>query len=123
MDSIVFPELPTFMGEPSLTGFISLAVTFILPLVAALFMRSSWSAFRKGLVLLALAVVKAFLESWLGAIAYDEAFNFVGAAYTAVVTFAMAVVAYVGLLRGTATQQKAIHGGPVSDRVIEGETM
>ena len=111
MDSIVFPELPTYLGEPSLAGLLSLAVTFLLPVIAALFMRAQWSVFRKGLVLLGLAAVKAFLEAWLGAVNSDEVFNFVAAVYTAVVTFAMAVAAYVGLLKNTPVQRAALEGG------------
>lgn len=115
MDSIVFPDLPTYVGAPTLGGLLSLAVTVLLPIIAALFMRSSWSAFRKGLVLLVLAAAKAYLEAWLGAVNHDEAFNFVGAAYSTLVQFVLAVVAYVGLLKQTAVQQAALAGGPVKD--------
>ncbi len=116
MDSIVFPSLPTYVGEPSLAGLLSLLVTVALPIIAALFMRSSWSAFRKGLVLLVLAAVKAYAEAWLGAVNGDEAFNFVGAAYSTMVQFILAVVAYTGLLKHTAPQQAALVGGPVNDK-------
>lgn len=113
MDSIIFPELPTYVGEPTLGGLLSLAVTVLLPIIAALFMRSSWSAFWKGLVLFVLAAIKAYLEAWLGAVNNDEAFNFVAAAYSAVVQFVLAVVAYVGILKGTNVQRSAIESGPV----------
>ena len=56
MDSVVFPELPTYLFEPSLYGVLSTLLTVVLPLLAALLMRSTWSAFRKGLVLLGLVV-------------------------------------------------------------------
>ncbi len=116
MDSIIFPQLPTYVGEPSLAGLLSLLVTVLLPIVAALFMKSSWSAFRKGLILLVLAAVKAYAEAWLGAINTEEAFNFVNAAYSTVVQFTLAVVAYVGLLKHTALHQPALSGGPVTFR-------
>lgn len=116
MDSIVFPELPTYVGEPSLAGLLSLLVTVVLPIVAALFMRSSWSVFRKGLILLVLAAAKAYAEAWLGAVNHDEAFNFVGAAYSTMVQFVLAVVAYVGLIKNSAVQQAALAGGPVNDK-------
>lgn len=122
-DSILFPSLPTFTGEPTLAGLLSLAVTFLLPLVAALFMRSTWKASTKGLVLLAAAVVKAFLEAWLGAEVNDTVFNFVTASYSALVTFAMAVVAYFGFLKNTPVQRAAIGGGIVKSRVIDGDTV
>lgn len=120
MDSIIFPQLPTYVGEPTLAGLLSLVVTVLLPIIAALFMRSSWSAFRKGLILFVLAAIKAYVEAWLGAINNDEAFNFVYAAYSTVVQFILAVVAYIGLLKGTAVQQSALAGGPVKDRTIDG---
>lgn len=73
--SITFPDLPTYLFEPSLAGVLSLAVAILLPLLAALLMKSAWSAFRKGLVLLALATIKAFLEAWLGAANSGEHFD------------------------------------------------
>ena len=118
MDSIIFPELPTYVGEPTLGGLLSLAVTVLLPIVAALFMKSRWSAFRKGLILFVLAAVKAFLEAWLGAVNNDEVFNFVAAGCSTLVQFVLAVVAYVGLLKNTAVQQTALAGGPINDRNI-----
>lgn len=115
MDSIIFPELPTYVGEPSLAGLLSLAVTVLLPIIAALFMKSSWSAFRKGLVLFVLAAIKAYVEAWLGAVTSGEDFHFVNAAYSTVVQFVLAVVAYIGLLKNTAPQQAALAGGPIKD--------
>ena len=66
-------------------------------------------------MLLILATIKAYAEAWLGAVNHDEAFNFVGAAYSTMVQFVLAVVAYVGLLKGTVVQQAAIGGGVVKD--------
>nr|WP_221374423.1 hypothetical protein [Actinoplanes polyasparticus] len=111
MDSIVFPSLPTYLFEPSLAGVLSLALTVILPLLAAVLMRSNWSAFKKGLVLLAMAAVKAFLEAWIGAVESAEAFEFLRVAYTVIINFGIAVVFYFGLLRHTDIQQSAINSG------------
>lgn len=116
MDSVVFPDLPTYLGEPSLAGFLSLALTIILPVLAALLMRSSWSAFRKGLILLALAAVKAYLEAWIGAVNSAEQFNFAETLYSTIVQWGIAVLAYVGLLKNTAVQRAALEGGIVHDR-------
>jgi len=115
MDSEVFPTLPTYMFEPSLGGVVSLLLTVILPLLAACLMRSSWSAFQKGLVLLGLASIKAFLEALLGAQVSGEHFDAWGVLYSVVVNFGIAVAAYFGLLRDTRVQQVAIAGGPVRD--------
>jgi hypothetical protein len=120
MDSVVFPQLPTYLFAPNLAGFLSLAVTFLLPILAALLMKSSWSTVAKALVLLALATVKAFLEAWLGAVNSAEHFDLWRTLYADVINFGLAVVAYFGILRGTSTQQAALRGGPVKDRTIDG---
>lgn len=116
MDSVVFPQLPTYLFEPSLAGVLSLIITFLLPLLAALLMKSSWSTVTKALVLLALATVKAFAEAWLGATNSHEHFDFARTVYADLVNFGIAVISYFGILKGTATQQAAINGGPVNDR-------
>lgn len=121
MDSVVLPELPTYLFAPTLAGVLSLALTFLLPLVAALFMRASWSTFAKGLVLLALAAVKTFLEAWLVAVEANVVFNFGETAYAVVINFGLAVAFYFGLLKDTGAQRRALAGGVVSDRqVIDG---
>lgn len=111
MDSIVFPALPTYLFEPSLAGVLSLALTVILPLLAALLMKSRWSPFAKGLVLLGLAGVKAVLEAWVGATASGEGFNAVETVYATLVNFGIAVAAYVGLIKGTSLQRSALASG------------
>jgi hypothetical protein len=111
MDSIIFPTLPTYLFEPSLAGLLSLLLTVVLPLLAALLMKSHWSAFQKGLVLLLLATVKAFVESWIGAVDSGENFDLARVLYADLVNFGIAVVAYLGLLKGTAVQQSALDSG------------
>lgn len=120
MDSVVFPQLPTYLFEPSLAGVLSLIVTFLL---AALLMKSSWSTVAKALVLLALATVKAFIEAMLGATTSHEQFDFARTIYADLVNFGMAVVAYFGILKGTATQRAALQGGPVNDRTTNGSVV
>jgi hypothetical protein len=115
MDSVVFPTLPTYLFEPSLAGLLSLILTIILPLLAGLLMKSSWSVLQKGLVLLALATAKAFVESWIGAVASDVPFDLVRVLYADLINFGIAVVTYLGLLKGTTVQQAAINTGPVKD--------
>lgn len=111
MDSVVFPTLPTYLFEPSLAGVLSLALTIILPFLAALLMKSSWSAPTKGLILLALAAAKTFVEAWVGAVESNEAFNMIEALYMVLINFGIAVVSYFGLLKGTAVQQAAMRSG------------
>lgn len=114
-DSVVFPELPTYLFDPSIAGLLSLVLNVLLPLFAGLLMRSTWTPFRKGLVLLALSAVKAFAEAWIIAINSAADFNFVTTLYSVLISFGIAVAAYFGVLRGTGIQQAALHGGPVRD--------
>ncbi|WBB94166.1 hypothetical protein [Verrucosispora sp. WMMC514] len=116
MDPIILPVLPTYQFSPTLAGLLSLVLTIILPILAALLMRASWSAWRKGLVLLALATAKSYVEAWLLAVGDNVAFNHVTTLYGAGVTFGIAVAMYVGLLKGTPVQQAALRGGFVNDR-------
>lgn len=122
MDSnIIFPQLPTYIGVLSWGGLLSLLVTAVLPIVAGLFMRAHWSAMTKGLVLLAVAAVKAFLEAWIAANDAHAHFDAGAAAYSTVIMFALGVVSYFGIWRGTPVQQAALAGGIVSSKVIDGE--
>lgn len=120
MDSLILPELPTYLFAPNLAGVLSLILTFILPLVAALFMRTTWTTFVKGLVLLAAAAVKTFLEAWLVAVDAHTAFNFAEVTYATLVNLGIAVIAYFGFLRDTGVQRSALAGGVVRDKVIDG---
>ena len=119
----VLPELPTYLFEPTLGGVLSLALTVILPLVAALFMRASWSPTVKGLVLLGVAAVKTFLEAWAAAVASDVAFNFVTTLYAVLINWGLAVVFFFGLLNKSKIQQAALQGGVVRDKVINGRVV
>lgn len=120
MDSIVFPDLPTYVFELSPAGVLSTLLTFVLPLLAALLMRSKWSAYRKGLVLLALSAVKAYAEAVIGAQTSGEPFHAGAAGYATFMNFLVAVVFYVGLLKRTAIQQAALTGGLVRDKAVDG---
>ncbi len=113
MEPIDIPQLPTYLFEPSLAGLISLVLTIGLPLLAAIFMKKKWDAGRKGLVLLALAAVKALIEAWLQA---GDAFAF-ATFYAVLVNFLIAVAMHFGLLRGTWLQREAIKAG-LKDRAL-----
>lgn len=119
--NVIFPELPTYVGVPSLAGLLSLILTVALPVLAALFMRSQWSAFAKGLVLLCFSAVKAVLEAWLLAAQANTAFDVGQVGWAVAVQFILAVVAYFGLLRDTGVQRAAIAGGVVKSRVVDGQ--
>jgi hypothetical protein len=120
--NLIFPALPTYTGVPSLGGFLSLLVVLVLPVLAGLFMRTHWSTPAKGLVLVGCAAVKAFLEAWIVAANANTHFDVGAAAWSTAVQFALAVVAYFGLVRGMAVQRAALQGGIIrSNRVVDGE--
>lgn len=121
--NVIFPQLPTYVGVPSWAGALSLIVTAVLPIIAGLFMKSHWNAMTKGLVLLAVAAVKAFLEAWIAANDAHHAFNAGTAAYSAVIMFALGVVSYFGLWRNTGVQRAALAGGIVPSKVIDGQAV
>lgn len=114
-DSLVFPELPTYLFAPTLAGLLSLLLNFVLPLLAGLLMKASWSTPVKGTILLFLSAVKGFLESWLAADAAHAAFPVGGAVMNSLVVWGIAVATYFGLLRGSSLQRAAITSG-VKDR-------
>lgn len=113
-DSLVFPELPTYLFAPTLGGLLSLIVQIVLPLLAALLMKASWSTSAKGVVLLAASALKSFVEAWLAAIDANTAFDLRGAAINTLVVWGIAVGIHFGFLRGTSVQRAAISSG-VSD--------
>lgn len=119
--SVILPELPTYLFAPTLPGLLSLILTVLLPLAAAVLMKQSWSALTKGFVLLALSGVKSYVEAWIAADAAGATFNHVTTLYALVINFGIAVAAYFGLLRGTALQRAAIGSG-VTDKSGSGST-
>ena len=120
-ESVILPELPTYLFAPTIGGVLSLVLSVLLPLAAAVLMRQSWSTFRKGLVLLALAGVKTYAEAWLAAEDAGAVLNHVEVLYTVVINFGIAVAAYFGLLKGTAVQQSAINSGLTDRKTIDGQ--
>jgi hypothetical protein len=121
MDSnVILPDLPTYVGQPSLAGLLSVALTVLLPIIAALFMRAHWSTFVKGLVLLGFAAVKAVLEAWLVAANSHVHFDGGPVAYSVGVQFVIAVAAYFGVLRDTTVQRAALARGVIPSKVIDG---
>lgn len=115
MNDTVLPELPSYLFEPTLQGVLSLVLTVLLPLGAALVMKRSMGTAAKAIVLLALSGVKAFVEAWIDASNNGAAFNAWTVAYAIVINFGLAVVAYYGFWKGTAVQQNALNGGIVKD--------
>lgn len=122
--NVIFPDLPTYTGVVSLAGLLSLLVDVALPVLAALFMRTHWSASAKGLVLLAFAAVKSFAEAWIVAEHAGRAFDIGQVAYSIGVSFVIAVVSFYGFgVRGSRVQQAALRGGVLRSKVIDGQVV
>lgn len=119
-ESIVFPALPTYLFALSPAGWMSLAVTVVLPLLAGLLMKQSWGTGVKGLILLALTSGKTLLEAAIAANDAATAFNWATALWTVVINFVIAVAIHFGVWRGTAVQRAAITSGVKDRRVIDG---
>jgi len=92
-----FPVLPSVMFDRSWVGLASLIVAVILPFLAALLVRVSWSVQKKGLVLLALSAVKTFIDMFIAVKGVD--FDVVGAVWTVGINFGIAVIMYFGFFR------------------------
>ncbi len=110
------PSLPTYLFEPSLIGLLSLFLTLILPIAAALFMRSTWSSPAKGLVLLGVSAVKTVLEAWLASLQDGYVLDWWPLLYTTLLNLAIAVASYFGWLKGSPTQQAALAVGVIKAR-------
>lgn len=119
-DSLLFPELPTYLFAPSLGGILSLVLNVVLPVLAALLMKQSWSTSVKGTVLLLMSAVKSLVEAWLAANDAGQAFNLTGALTSTAVVFGVAVLSYFGLLKNTSLQRAAITSGVKDRRTIDG---
>lgn len=109
------PDLPTYMFTPNLVGFLSLLVSVVLPIIAALLMRPSWSAPVKGTVLLVVAFVKAVAEAAILDATDSGVVHWSLIVYTALASFLIAVGMYFGLLRGTQVQRTALTDAGLRD--------
>lgn len=108
METTDIPALPVYGFDPnSLSGLISLIVTVLLPLIVGLLTTRTTSAGVKAVLLLAFAAIKSFLEGWLQARNTAVEFEFVAAAITTAVNFAIAAVVHFGLYKPTGVSAAA----------------
>ncbi len=114
-----FPVLPTYLFEPNLAGTISLILTLVLPVFAALFMKASWSPTVKAVVLLAASAVKTLLEQWLVSLNNGYVVDWWTLTYTVLLNLVIAIAGYFGLgIKGSSPQQAALNGGVFHDRAV-----
>ena len=109
--SLLFPELPTYLFAPTLAGLLSLLLNIVLPLLAGLLMKASWSTPTKGIILLFLSSVKGFLEAWAAAVDAHTGFNLGGAVMNSLVVWGIAVAIHFGFLRNSSIQRAALNSG------------
>lgn len=109
------PDLPVYGFRPDLGGLLGLLVTVVLPVVASLLMKRSWSRTVKGATVLGLAAVKTVLEAWLQSINTDAPFDWVPVVYSTALNFVVATIVYLGFLKGTAVNRAALDAGPIKD--------
>ncbi len=113
------PSLPTYLFEPSLAGLVSLILTIVLPLAAALFMRAQWSPTAKAVTLLCASAVKTLLEAWLASVQDGYVLEWWPLLYTTLLNLVIAVASYFGWLKGTTPQKAALHGGVIKDHAVQ----
>lgn len=103
------PTLPNYLFDlTTVGGWISLALTLVLPLLVGLLTRPTTPGHVKGLGLLALSALKGVGEA---ALIGGADFNLGTVATTALVNFLAAVALYFGLLRGSPLAVKAQNSG------------
>lgn len=103
------PVLPTYLFNlQTWQGWVSLALTIVLPILIGLLTRPTTPGHVKGLGLLALSALKGVGEAFL--IGGAE-FNLGLVASTALVNFLIAVAMYFGILRGSPVQVSAQNSG------------
>ena len=105
------PALPGYVFEPTLAGVLSTVITFLLPLLAGLLSKQSWSPSVKGVVLLLLSAIKVGIESFIQASADGAHVNVYGIIYSVAINFIVAVGMYFGVLRGSGVQRAAANSG------------
>lgn len=111
MEYTDLPEMPVYGFAPDLGGLLNLVITFVLPLIAALLMKRTWSTGAKGTILLAVSAIKSIIVAWLAAVNTAADFEWIPILYTTVVTFVIAVAVHFGFWKGTSVQQSAINSG------------
>jgi hypothetical protein len=95
------PELPTYVFSPNVGGLLSLVLTMLLPLLVAIVTTRITSANVKAILLLALVVVKTFIEALISAEQQHIDFDAVPFLMNLVLNFIIAVVMHFGLWKPT----------------------
>jgi len=106
----MIPDLPSYQFALSLAGLASFVLTVVLPLLVAYVAKPSWSPSVKGVLLLALASVKAVAEA---VIVQGPAFHPGQVLYSVALNFGIAVVAYLGIIKGSTVHTALLNSGNI----------
>lgn len=94
--------------HPDLATAIALAVSVVIPALAALLAKSKCPPNVAGVLSLALASTNGVLTEWLGT---PRGFDWRHALAVAVLSYVVAVLAHYGLLKGTPTEARLLSVG------------
>lgn len=104
-------NVPVFTLQPNLGGLLSLLVTVFLPILVGLVTTRVTSAGRKALLLLFLASVTSFIETWISSQQAGLPFAWAPIVFNAVVNFGVAVAVHYGLWKPTGAATAAQNTG------------
>lgn len=96
--------VPNRIGEAQ---YLSAMIAVVLPLLVGLVTKYSTSSRVKSLLLLALSAVSSFFTEWLATVNANADFNWQQALFGTILTFAVAVGSYLGLLKPTGVSDAA----------------
>lgn len=101
------PELPVYGFTPDLGGLLSAVITVLLPILVGLVTTRLTSSAVKGLLLLAVAAIKVFIETWLNSVNLGTDFEPGTVAITILINFVIAVAVHYGLWKPTGVTARA----------------
>lgn len=87
------------LASADLVTWLGFAVSVILPALVAFVTKQTAHSGVKAIVLLVLAAVTGFVDTWIDAANQGVIFNFGAAAVATLMSFAVAVLAHYGLLK------------------------
>lgn len=110
-------NIANILASANLITWLGFAVSVILPALVALVTKQTAHPGVKAIVLLVLAAVTGFVDTWIDAVNQGVVFNFGTAGVATLMSFAVAVLAHYGLLSPVAVTgsqgviQRKVPGG------------
>lgn len=101
--------LPVFSAN--LVGLLQILLVVVLPLLTAVLVKASFNKGLKAAVLALLSGVSSVVTNWLAAVTAHVAFDWRTVVLNAAIVWFLAVAAYYGLWKNTATQVNLVNTG------------